>query len=69
MKKNMDKILDVHTVALETNSPHWQISEFEGEPVLQVVDNKAEDYIGGKVALIGEARRNYAMQVLFLQRN
>jgi hypothetical protein len=59
----MNRSLDLHTVTLETNSPLWQISEFEGEPVLQVVDNKAEDHIGGKVALIGEARRDYAMQV------
>lgn len=58
----MDRILDLHTVALETNSPHWQISEFESEPVLQVVGNKDEDKIGGKVVLIGSEKRNYTMQ-------
>jgi len=58
----MKRILDLGTVALETNSPLWQIRELEGETVLHVVGNIAEDHIGGKVALIGDARRNYSME-------
>lgn len=58
----MGKIVNLHRVALEMNSSLWQISEFEGEPVLQVMGNKDEDYIGGKVALIGDVKRNYTMQ-------
>jgi hypothetical protein len=61
----MSNIIDLRTVALEMNSPLWQISEFEGEPVLQVIGNKEEDHIGGKVALIGEVKRNYIMQAEF----
>ncbi len=58
----MKRILDLGTVALETNSPLWQKSELEGETVLHVIGNKAEDHVGGKVALIGDVRRNYSMQ-------
>jgi hypothetical protein len=69
----MSKTIDLHTVALETNSPLWQISDLENEPVLQVVGNTPttqktgtaayldEDHIG-KVALIGEVKHNYKMQ-------
>ena len=69
----MSKIIDLRTVTLETNSPLWQVKEFEKEPVLQVIGNAAttqrtgvaaylnEDHIG-KVALIGGVRQNYRMQ-------
>lgn len=69
----MTKIIDLHTVSLETNSPLWQIGELEGEPVLRVTGNTAttdrtgtaaylvEDHLG-KVALIGHAKHNYKMQ-------
>lgn len=69
----MSKILDLHRVALETNSPLWSLSELEGEQVLQVIGNISttnqtgtaayldEDHIG-KVALIGEVKHNYSMQ-------
>ncbi|MFH1851894.1 MAG: hypothetical protein ABIA75_06080 [Candidatus Neomarinimicrobiota bacterium] len=59
----MNKILDLHQTVLETNSPLWQIVEHEGESVLEVLNNLAEDHIGGKVALLGEPRHNYRMQV------
>ncbi|MCK4413031.1 MAG: hypothetical protein KAY32_05770 [Candidatus Eisenbacteria sp.] len=58
----MNSTIDLSTVALETNSPLWQISEVGGEPVLQVIGNEDEDQIGGKVALIGEVKHNYRMQ-------
>ena len=58
----MTRILDLHTIALEINSPLWHISEFESEQVLQVIGNKDIDHVGGKVALIGDVKRNYTMQ-------
>lgn len=58
----MNNFLDLRAVALETNSSLWKIDEFEGETVLQVIDNKDEDHMGGKVALLGDAKRNYTMQ-------
>ncbi|MEE8413950.1 MAG: hypothetical protein V3R96_05305 [Dehalococcoidales bacterium] len=69
----MSKTLDLNTVDLETSSPLWNISELEGEPVLQVTGNMATtDRIGteayleeehlGKVALIGGIKHNYKMQ-------
>ena len=69
----MSKIIDLHTVDLETNSPLWQISDLENEPVLQVTGNMAttdqtgtaaylvEEHLG-KVALIGEVKHNYRMR-------
>jgi hypothetical protein len=69
----MSENVDLRTVALETNSPLWQIGDIENEPVLQVVGNTPttgktgaaayldEDHIG-KVALIGKVRQNYRMQ-------
>ena len=69
----MSKNINLSTVALETNSPLWHISELEGEPVLQVIGNTPtthrtgtaayldEDHVG-KVALIGEVKHNYRMQ-------
>jgi len=69
----MSKIIDLHTVALETNSPLWSISKLEEEQVLRVTGNLAttqqtgtaayldEDHVG-KVALIGQGKRNYRMQ-------
>ncbi len=58
----MNEFLDLSSVDLETNSPLWQVAESEGELILQVVDNKLEDHIGGKVALLGDAKHNYTMQ-------
>jgi hypothetical protein len=69
----MTEILDLRKVTLELNSPLWQLSEWDGEQVLQVVGNMAttdkggtEAYLTeehlGKVALIGEVRYNYRMQ-------
>jgi hypothetical protein len=58
----MSKTLDLRAVALETNSPLWQISELESEPVFQVIGNKDVDHVGGKVALIGDVKHNYTMQ-------
>jgi hypothetical protein len=70
---SMSNYINLRKTMLETNSPLWQISEFEGEPVLQLTGNVPttemkgtaayldEDHIG-KVALIGEIRRNYRMQ-------
>ncbi|UCB43386.1 MAG: hypothetical protein JSV77_01695 [Dehalococcoidales bacterium] len=69
----MGKTIDPRTIALETNSPLWQISDLENGPVLQVLGNTPttkktgteayldEDHVG-KVALIGETRHNYRMQ-------
>ena len=69
----MSEIIDLHKLALETNSSLWQISDLENEPVLQVVGNTPttqktgtaayldEDHVG-KVALIGEVRHDYKMQ-------
>ena len=70
----MSKIIDLHTIDLETNSPLWQIIDSENEPVLRVTGNMAttdrtgtEAYLvedhHGKVALIGEVKHNYRMQV------
>jgi len=58
----VDEFVDLSRVALETNSPLWQIGESEGEPILQIVGNKEADHIGGKVALVGDVRCNYTMQ-------
>lgn len=58
----MDNLIDLATVSLETNSPLWQVAESEGELVLQVLDNRQEDHIGGTVALLGNPRHNYTMQ-------
>ena len=32
----MDGFVDLSKVALETNSPLWQISEFEDEPIIML---------------------------------
>ena len=58
----MNGFVDLAKVALEINSSLWQISESEGEPVLQIVGNEQEDHIGGKVALIDDVRRNYTIR-------
>ena len=72
----MSEFLDLRKVALETSSPLWQISEMEGEQVLQVTGHTMEpgqrsgaaayldeDHIGTPmVALIGEPKSNYRMQ-------
>lgn len=58
----MNKALDLRMLALETNSPLWQVVEFGGETVLELRGNKDEDHVGGKVALIGETRHNYTMR-------
>jgi len=69
----MSKNIDPRIIALETNSPLWQISDIEDEPVLQVVGNTPTTqktgtaaYLDkghvGKVALIGEVRHNYKLQ-------
>ena len=69
----MPEIIDLRTVDLEMNSPLWQVSELEGETVLQVTGNLAttdrigtaayldEDHVG-KVVLIGQVKHNYRMQ-------
>lgn len=72
-EKHMTEILDLRKVVLELNSPLWQISELEGEQVLQVTGNMSttektgmaayldEDHVG-RVALIGDIKGNYRMQ-------
>lgn len=59
----MAAFVDFEKIGLETNSALWRAGEREGEPVLQVVGNTAEDHVGGKVALLGRPRRNYTMRV------
>jgi hypothetical protein len=58
----METLIDLAKVTLETNSALWQLAESDGQSVLQVLDNRQEDHIGGKVALIGDPRHNYTMQ-------
>jgi hypothetical protein len=58
----MDKFADFAKATLETNSPLWQIGEPDGEPILQIIGNEQEDDIGGKVALVGDFKRNYTMR-------
>ncbi|MEW6456677.1 MAG: hypothetical protein AB1410_08215 [Acidobacteriota bacterium] len=58
----MNKFVDLGKKTLITNSPLWQINESEGEQILQIIDNKEVDHIGGKVALINDIKRNYTMQ-------
>jgi len=69
----MGKIIDLNNITLDMNSPLWQISELEGEPVLQLTGNIAttqktgtaayldEEHLS-KVALIGEVKNNYRIQ-------
>ena len=40
----MDEFVDLSRVALETNSPLWQIGESEGEPILS--EGRLGFYIG-----------------------
>ncbi len=58
----MANLINLAAANLETNSPLWHIAELEGELVLQVLNNRHEDHIGGRVALVGGPRHNYTMQ-------
>lgn len=58
----MESLIDLATVNLETNSSLWQVAEWDGESILQVLNNRQEDHIGGKAALVGKPRHNYTMQ-------
>lgn len=58
----MNEYINFTNIALETNSPLWQIGESESEPILSVTGNEQVNHIGGTVALIGSTRRNYTMQ-------
>lgn len=69
----MSTLIDLNNITLEMNSPLWEVSQMDGEPVIQLTNNVPttvkigtaayydEDH-AGKVALIGESRRNYRMQ-------
>ena len=57
------KYIDLSTVVIETNSPLWQVIVSQDEHIIQVTGNTEEDHRGGKVALIGDTRKNYSMQV------
>lgn len=46
---------------LQTNSALWDIADYQGEEILQVVGNHQVDHVSGKTALFGEPRRNYTM--------
>lgn len=58
----MDECVDLSSVLIETNSELWQVKEFQGEQVIQIVNNTDQDGIRGKAALIGGVRRNYSME-------
>lgn len=50
-------------LALETNSPLFQVVEDGDDDILQLTGNTRIGHIrGGKVALFGESRRNYSVQ-------
>jgi len=58
----VDISIDLTRETLVTNSDLWTVVKLVGEDALQVVGNESIDQVGGKVALIGEARRNYSMR-------
>jgi hypothetical protein len=57
----MNSFVDLSIVKLETQSSLWQLEQFDGETVLQLANNKIEDHIGGKVALLPVVKQNYRM--------
>lgn len=58
----MESFINLSKVSMDSNSDLWEIKEFEGETILQIVNNNIVDHLSGKVGLINEIQGNYRMQ-------
>lgn len=58
----MNNFMDLDLVDLITNSNLWENVKFDGEQVLQLVNNNVYDVVGGKVALFKNRYHNYRMR-------
>ncbi|MFC1534781.1 family 16 glycoside hydrolase [Thermodesulfobacteriota bacterium] len=59
----MENSQNFSKIPIETNSDMWEINDEGNEPILQLINNKVIDHVGGKVTLFKELEHNYKMQV------
>lgn len=57
----MGNVIMLSQSTLQTNSDLWEIVDYEGEQVLQIVGNRKIDNVSGKVVLFDQPRKNYTM--------